>query len=240
MHTEPERHAAPDGNGATLATQAGRLVVDGGAGATMVSDDTPGTTGSEPAPATATPIEERAKRRKRKGLIIVNTGNGKGKTTAALGVALRAVGSKKRVLFLQFVKGDWKTGEMKSCLRLAPELEFVRMGKGFTIPGYIRRSMDEHEHAAAEALEAARQVMSQDRYDIIIFDEILYAIRNGLTTTRQVLDVLDLKPPMLHVILTGRDAPPEIIERADLVTEMRQIKHPLREQGIMAQQGIEF
>jgi len=191
-------------------------------------------------PATATPIEERAKRRKRKGLIIVNTGNGKGKTTAALGVALRAVGSNKRVLFLQFVKGDWKTGEMKSAKLLAPNLEFVRMGKGFTIPGYIRRSMEEHENAAQEALEAAKQLMIAGQYDIVIFDEILYAIKHGLVTTQQVLEVLDLKPPMLHVILTGRDAPGEIIDRADLVTEMVQVRHPLREQGILAQQGIEF
>ena len=190
-------------------------------------------------PATATPIEERAKRRKRKGLIIVNTGNGKGKTTAALGVALRAVGSNKRVLFLQFVKGDWKTGEMKSAKLLAPNLEFVRMGKGFTIPGYIRRSMEEHENAAQEALEAAKQLMIAGQYDIVIFDEILYAIKHGLVTTQQVLEVLDLKPPMLHVILTGRDAPAELCAIADVVTEMQAVKHPYRE-GVPAQKGIEF
>jgi cob(I)alamin adenosyltransferase len=175
---------------------------------------------------------------KRKGLILVNTGNGKGKTTAALGMALRAWGQGMKVLILQFIKGGWKYGELKAAKKLGPNFEIRQMGEGF-IKGADDRSLDEHRHAAQQALEAARIEVSSGRYDLIILDEVLYAIHYGLLGLENVLDLLGQKPENLHLVLTGRNAPPEIIERADLVTEMCEVKHPFT-RGIAAQKGIEY
>lgn len=175
---------------------------------------------------------------KKKGLILVNTGNGKGKTTASLGMAFRAWGQGMKVLVLQFIKGGWKYGELKAAEQLGPNFEIRQMGEGF-IKGPGDKSLDEHRHAAQEALNAARAEISSGKYDLIILDEILYAIHYGLVPLDDVLDLLAKKPADLHLVLTGRNAPPEIIERANLVTEMREIKHPFAE-GIPAQKGIEF
>lgn len=175
---------------------------------------------------------------KKKGLILVNTGNGKGKTTASLGMAFRAWGQGMKVLVLQFIKGGWKYGELKAVEKLGPNFEIRQMGEGF-IKGADDKSLDEHRHAAQEALNAARTEVSSGKYDLIILDEILYAIHYGLVALDDVLALLDHKPENLHLVLTGRNAPQEIIERADLVTEMREIKHPYT-QGISAQKGIEF
>lgn len=176
--------------------------------------------------------------KKKKGLILVNTGNGKGKTTAALGMALRAWGQGMKVLVLQFIKGGWKYGELKAVEKLGPNFEIRQMGEGF-IKGADDKSLDGHRHAAQEALDAARTEIFSGKYDLIILDEILYAIHYGLVALDDVLDLLARKPENLHLVLTGRNAPPEIIERADLVTEMREIKHPFTK-GIPAQKGIEF
>jgi cob(I)alamin adenosyltransferase len=175
---------------------------------------------------------------KKQGLILVNTGNGKGKTTAALGMALRAWGQGMKVLVLQFIKGGWKYGELIAAEKLGPNFEIRQMGEGF-IKGANDKALDEHRHAAVAALEAARAEFSNLNYDLIILDEILYAIHYGLVAQDDVLALLDSKPESLHVVLTGRNASPEIIARADLVTEMREIKHPFT-QGIPAQKGIEF
>lgn len=175
---------------------------------------------------------------KRKGLILVNTGNGKGKTTAALGMALRAWGQGMKVLILQFIKGGWKYGELKAAEKLGPYFEIRQMGEGF-IKGADDRSLDEHRHAAQQALEAAGTEIASGRYDLIILDEVLYAIHYGLLGLENVLDLLGQKPGNLHLVLTGRNAPPEIIERADLVTEMCEVKHPFT-RGIAAQKGIEY
>lgn len=175
---------------------------------------------------------------KKKGLILVNTGNGKGKTTASLGMAFRAWGQGMKVLVLQFIKGGWKYGELKAAEKLGPNFEIRQMGEGF-IKGADDQSLDEHRHAAGEALNAARAEIASGQYDLIILDEILYAIHYGLVALDDVLALLAQKPDSLHLVLTGRNAPPEIIERADLVTEMREIKHPYT-QGISAQKGIEF
>ncbi|HOV79116.1 MAG TPA: cob(I)yrinic acid a,c-diamide adenosyltransferase [Bacillota bacterium] len=174
----------------------------------------------------------------RKGLILVNTGNGKGKTTAALGMGLRAWGQGMKVLVLQFIKGGWKYGELKAAEKLAPGFEIRQMGEGF-IKGPGDKELDEHRQAAGEALEAARTEIASGKYDLIILDEILYAIHYGLVALDDVLALLDGKPEELHLVLTGRNAPPEIIEKADLVTEMKEIKHPFTS-GIAAQKGIEF
>ena len=175
-----------------------------------------------------------------RGLIIVHTGNGKGKTTAALGLAVRAWGDGLRVLILQFIKGSWKYGELEA-LRILGEtngrLEVRRGGRGFS----QRDTEDKAEHrkAAQEAWREALEEITASRWDLIVLDEINYAVKFGLVEIEQVMDLLDKKPPELHMVLTGRDARPELIERADLVTEMKLIKHPYQK-GIKAQKGIEF
>ena len=182
-----------------------------------------------------------AKGRRRKGLVIVNTGDGKGKTTAAMGLGLRAAGNKMRVLCLQFIKGSWKTGETEAIKQLAPYFELVKTGRGFTIDRLRdHRITDEEHHAAAqEGIAWVRERIVSGEYQVVILDEILGSIKAGLVTLEQVLDLVHSKPADLHLVLTGRGAPPEIVEVADLVTEMRKVKHPY-EQGIMAQRGVEF
>lgn len=174
-----------------------------------------------------------------KGLILVHTGDGKGKTTAGLGLALRAWGSGLRVLILQFIKGGWKYGELEAIERLGQldgRIEIRPLGLGL-----MRSDEDREKHirAAAKALQESERMMVSGQYDLIIFDEINYAVKFGLISHDDVLALLDKKPEKLHVLLTGRDARPELIERADLVTEMKLVKHPYQ-QGIKAQQGIEF
>jgi cob(I)alamin adenosyltransferase len=182
-----------------------------------------------------------AKGRRRKGLVIVNTGDGKGKTTAAMGLGLRAAGNRMRVLVVQFIKGTWKTGEVEAIKRLAPEFELIRMGRGFTIDRLRdeRISDDEHRASAQEALALARERIGSGQYQVVILDEILGSIKAGLVDLEQVLALVADKPADLHLVLTGRGAPPELVEVADLVTEMRPVKHPY-EAGIMAQRGVEF
>lgn len=181
------------------------------------------------------------KRSRRKGLVIVFTGEGKGKTTAAMGMALRAVGHKLSVLVIQFIKGTGHYGELEAAKGLTPYLEVVRSGLGFTVGPWRKRSVsqEEHKRAADEALALARERMLSGKVDMLILDEILGAIGAGLVTPEVVLALIAEKPPDLHLVLTGRGAPQEIIEAADLVTEMREVKHPYR-QGIIAQRGVEF
>lgn len=176
---------------------------------------------------------------KRKGLVIIYTGNGKGKTTAALGTALRAVGQGFKVLIIQFIKGSWRYGELRSLKRLEPEIELIRVGRGFV--GIIDDKLPREEHvkAAREGLAVAREKVTSGEYDLVILDELNYAVLGGLLSIEEVLDVVKAKPPHVHLIITGRDARPELIELADLVTEMREIKHPYQK-GIPAQRGIDL
>jgi cob(I)alamin adenosyltransferase len=175
---------------------------------------------------------------KKKGLIIVHTGPGKGKTTAALGLGFRAVGSGLKVLMVQFIKGSWHYGELDTAELLGPDKFVIRpMGKGFVkLGGEID---PEQKRAAEEAWGFAREKLFSGEYDMIILDEINYAISYGLVSVAPVVEALRQKPEAVHVVLTGRSAPPEIIELADLVTEMREIKHPYQK-GIEAQRGIEY
>jgi len=174
-----------------------------------------------------------------KGLIIVYTGKGKGKTTAALGIALRAVGYNQKVCMLQFIKGSWHYGEMTSSKRLEPEFELTAIGKGFV--GIIddKSSIEEHKKIAEEALRVARNKINSKEYDIIILDEINYAINLGLIKLEDVLEIISNKPKNVSLVLTGNYARNEVIEQADLVTEMREIKHPYKS-GIKAKIGIDF
>jgi len=173
------------------------------------------------------------------GLVIVYTGKGKGKTTAALGIALRAVGYNQKVCMLQFIKGSWHYGEMTSSKRLEPEFELTAIGKGFV--GIIddKSSIEEHKKIAEEALRVAQRKINSKEYNIIILDEINYAIKLGLINLEDVLEIISSKPQNVSLVLTGNYVRDEIIERADLVTEMREIKHPFKS-GIKAKKGIDF
>jgi cob(I)alamin adenosyltransferase len=184
-----------------------------------------------------TPVDKK----RRQGLVMIWTGNGKGKTTAALGLALRAAGQKLNVLFLQFIKGQWKTGERVALPLLAPYVEHVVMGRGFTIERLRNPKipMDEHHAAAGEALAFARQALGSGKYQMVILDEIMATIHGGHVPLEDVVDLVRSKPPLLHLVLTGRNAPPELVELADLVSEVRPVKHPLTA-GIPAQRGVEF
>ena len=173
------------------------------------------------------------------GLTIVYTGKGKGKTTAALGIALRATGYDKKICMIQFIKGSWHYGEMISSKRLEPEFEMVAIGKGFV--GIIddKTSKEEHAEVASEAIKISTNKIQSGNYDIVILDEVNYAINLGLVKLEDVLNLIKSKPTSLDLVLTGNYAKKEIIELADLVTEMKEIKHPFQ-QGKKAKKGIDF
>lgn len=176
----------------------------------------------------------------RQGLVIVHTGEGKGKTTAALGLALRAWGSGLRVLILQFIKGGQRYGELEAINALKSvrdAIEVRQCGLGFTRRDEKRKA--EHSAAAKEAVREAEQEIVSGKWDLIILDEINYAVKFGLLETEDVLRLVKEKPQELHLVLTGRDAAPALIDAADLVTEMKLVKHPFQK-GIKAQLGIEF
>lgn len=175
--------------------------------------------------------------KKRKGLVIVHTGNGKGKTTAALGLALRAVGQGLKVAMVQFIKGSWKYGELRAP-EFLPGFEIQPMGRGFVALG--QPEPDPQDVALAEeTFRAAREKVLSGDYDMVILDEVNYAVDYGLLGVDAVLGLIRSKPETLHLVLTGRNVRPEVVEAADLVTEMREIKHPYQE-GIQAQRGVEF
>jgi len=172
-------------------------------------------------------------------LVIVYTGDGKGKTSAALGVAFRAFGHNMRVSIVQFIKSSSATGEAKAAMRLGEEVEFISLGRGFVTGPGKKIPLAEHQRAAEEALSVAQQRMLSGSWDILILDEINNAIKLGLLDINAVLDLVKSKPPKLHLILTGRNAHPDLISAADMVTEMRTIKHPYKS-GIPAQKGIDY
>ncbi|PZO12979.1 MAG: cob(I)yrinic acid a,c-diamide adenosyltransferase [Leptolyngbya foveolarum] len=178
-----------------------------------------------------------AERKVEKGLIIVNTGNGKGKTTAALGVVLRSLGHGFKVAIVQFIKGGWEPAEKAALSHWPDQLKFHAMGEGFT---WETQDRDRDIKTAQAAWEKALTYIRDANYRTVLLDEVNIALKLGYLSVEQVLAGLDEKPEMTHVILTGRGAPPELIERADLVTEMTLVKHPFKEQGIKAQAGVEF
>ncbi len=174
----------------------------------------------------------------RRGLIIVNTGPGKGKTTAAMGTALRAVGNGMKVLMLQFLKGSWHYGELDAVKAFGDNFVMKQMGRGFVKVGGAETD-SEDVRLVEQAWEEARQAIMSGQWDLVILDEINYAIGYGMLDPAKVVETLKHKPEHVHVILTGRNAHPTIIELADTVTEMKQIKHAY-EKGVMAQRGIEY
>jgi cob(I)alamin adenosyltransferase len=193
---------------------------------------------SPPASSSAEAVRVAARRaRKKKGLVIVNTGNGKGKTTAALGVMTRAWGRKMRVGVLQFLKNEnARFGEIRAGEQMG--IDWISTGDGWT---WTSQDMNETEAKARHGWQVAQDRIVNGNYDLLILDEFTYPLHYGWLDTPTVIDWLKAnKPPMLHLIITGRYAPPALIDYADLVTEMRAIKHPLSEQGIRAQAGIEY
>jgi cob(I)alamin adenosyltransferase len=175
----------------------------------------------------------------KKGLVIVYTGKGKGKTTAALGMALRAVGYSYKVCMIQFIKGSWHYGEMTSSKRLEPEFEIIAIGRGFVGIMDDKTPVEEHKKIADEALHIAQEKIFSKKYDIVILDEVNYAVNLGLIKLENVLELIRKKPEDVNLVLTGNHAKEELIELADLVTEMREVKHPFKS-GIRAKKGIDF
>ena len=173
----------------------------------------------------------------RKSRILIFTGDGKGKTTAALGMALRASGHGLRTLFLQFIKANKAVGEL-TALKYLPGVEAIQMGRGF-VPAVTDLAFPEHHQAARHGLEKAAEALRSKRYDLIILDEICTAMGKGLLTEDQVMDLIEESGGVSCLVLTGRGATKRLIAKADTVTEMRNLKHGLSD-GIAAQKGVEY
>jgi cob(I)alamin adenosyltransferase len=172
----------------------------------------------------------------RRALVIVNTGDGKGKTTAALGTLLRAWGRGWKVVMLQFIKTETSNfGEHRAARKMG--VEIIPLGSGFT---WLSKDIEHDKALARRCWEQCKERLLSGEYDLVVLDEITYPLTYGWLPVEEVLDALRARPPYVHVILTGRDAPAELVEFADLVTEMQEVKHPYRTQGIKAQAGIEF
>ena len=171
-----------------------------------------------------------------KGLLIVHTGKGKGKSTAAFGMAFRALGNGMKVGIIQFVKGKWQTGERAALEKFGDQVTINTMGEGFT---WETQDRARDIAAAQQAWEQAKRLIADDVHQMVLLDELNIVLRYDYLDTAEVVAALAARPPMKHVIVTGRNAKDELIEAADLVTEMEQVKHPFRS-GVKAQLGIEF
>lgn len=171
-----------------------------------------------------------------KGLLIVHTGAGKGKTTAALGMALRVLGHGMQVAVVQFIKGAIDTAEERILRSFGDRVTFLRMGEGYT---WETQDRERDTRCAQEAWAKACELLADPSYAMVILDEFNIVLQHGYVDLDQVLPRVQARPPMQHVVITGRGAPPGLIEAADLVTEMKQVKHPFRK-GIKAQAGVEF
>jgi cob(I)alamin adenosyltransferase len=174
--------------------------------------------------------------RSRRGIIAVYTGDGKGKSTAAFGAALRALGRGLDVAVVQFMKGPWVSGEYQALQAFGKRAEIHKVGDGFT---WDTKDLAKDKASARAGWETCLRLLKEDRHGLYLFDEILYVLKYRFLPVEDVLAGLELKPPLAHLILTGRDAPPGIIAAADLVTEMREIKHPYHA-GITAQAGFDY
>ncbi|RUM41034.1 MAG: cob(I)yrinic acid a,c-diamide adenosyltransferase [Desulfobulbus sp.] len=173
---------------------------------------------------------------KQKGLLMVFTGNGKGKTTAALGLTFRALGHGHRVCFIQFIKGSWKYGELETAKKFSGQLDFHVMGRGFT---WKSDDIDKDIAVARDGWEFAKKIIAENRHHLVVLDELTYLVTYKMIEVTEILEVLSARDKRQHIVITGRDADGKLVEAADLVTEMREIKHPYAS-GIKAQKGIEF
>ena len=172
-----------------------------------------------------------------KGLVLVFTGDGKGKTTAALGLVLRTLGHGERVAVVQFIKGGWDPGEARALTRFGDDLHWHALGEGFT---WETQDRARDRQMVQKAWECSLDYLQMAERKLVVLDEVNVALKLGYLSVEQVLEGLTRRPPLTHVALTGRGAPKELLERADLVTEMTLVRHPFREQGVRAQAGIEF
>ncbi|MBU4260333.1 MAG: cob(I)yrinic acid a,c-diamide adenosyltransferase [Proteobacteria bacterium] len=172
----------------------------------------------------------------RRGLVLLHTGDGKGKSTAAFGQALRAAGQGLQVCIVQFIKAQDQTGEAKAFQALADHVEFHVKGSGFT---WQQKNKDEVIRVARQAFDFAREKIMSGRYDMVVLDELTYLLSYGMVDEAEVLDLIRNRPAGLHLVITGRDASEKLVDAADLVSEVRMIKHPYAA-GVMAQKGIEF
>lgn len=170
-----------------------------------------------------------------RGLLVVYTGQGKGKTTAALGVAFRALGRNMKVAVVQFIKGKWKTGERVFAESL-PQLTFLVMGLGFT---WDSDDLSRDKEAAVQAWQRSKELIASGEQAIVILDELTYVINYGFVPLDEVLAAVRDRPPHVHVIITGRNAPDDLLAAADMVTEMKAVKHPFAT-GMRAQPGLDF
>jgi cob(I)alamin adenosyltransferase len=171
-----------------------------------------------------------------KGLLIVHTGKGKGKSTAAFGLVFRALGNGMKVGVVQFVKGKWQTGERAALEKFGDRVTVNTMGEGFT---WETQDRARDIAAARAAWEKAKALIADEEHDMVVLDELNIVLRYDYLPTEEILSALIARPPMKHVVVTGRNAKDELTEAADLVTEMEQVKHPFRS-GVKAQKGIEF
>ena len=177
-------------------------------------------------------------RKTKKGLLIVFTGNGKGKTTAALGMALRTIGHGYKVAIIQFIKGGWSTGEEKALKNLSSNISWHSLGEGFT---WETQDRIRDEKLVQEAWERAKEYIKNESYKLIILDEVNIATKLGYLASEEIITFLkSLNNRKNHIVLTGRGASDSIINYADLVTDMKLIRHPFKEQGIKAQKCVEF
>ena len=180
---------------------------------------------------------DRSEYRKKKGLVMVYTGNGKGKTTAALGMLMRAWGRDLKVAVIQFIKNEKsRFGEIRAAEKMG--IEWHVMGDGWT---WTSKDMNQTIQRGVEGWEKAKELIVSAQYNILVLDEFTYPLHFGWLDTNEVVDWLTKnKPEMLHLVITGRDAPAELVAFADLVTEMREIKHPFNDQKILAQPGVDY
>ncbi len=174
--------------------------------------------------------------RESRGLLLVNTGDGKGKTTAAFGLAMRAVGHGMRVCIIQFIKGRWHSGEIQAARHFGDRMQVHVRGAGFT---WQSENLDRDIAIAREAWSFAAQTIAADAHEMIVLDELTYLIKYGMVPEEEVLGVLRSRPAHMHVVVTGRDASEGLIALADTVTRMEAVKHPYDE-GVKAQPGVEF
>ena len=176
------------------------------------------------------------KTNRKKGLIAIFTGNGKGKTTSSLGLAFRALGHGHKVCVVQFIKGSWKYGELEAAKQFDDLLDFHVMGRGFT---WKSDNLEKDKEVAREAWDFARQIIKENKYSLVILDELTYLPHYQMIEEDEIVTVLKNKPEDLHIVITGRYASDTLIAQADLVTEMVEVKHPYKE-GIPAQKGFEY
>ena len=176
-------------------------------------------------------------RKKEKGLIIITTGQGKGKTTAALGIGIRTLGHNHNVAIIQFIKGGWEPGELFALKVFGDKLKFHAFGEGFT---WETQDRNKDIKLVNSSWTQALSYLKDPKYKLVILDEIIIAIKLGYVEEDEIIKGIKLRPELTHVVLTGRGASKKLIDSADLVTEMKLIHHPFREQGVKAQEGIEY